>query len=112
MINHTVVYNDRIDVSEELEYHTFDAFDKLEKFIGETSVDFRTTYSKDGAKFKAQSHGHFGGVDYVASASTDDMYKSIDVLVEKLESQFRKEKGKRTSIDHNTVASSDEETEE
>lgn len=102
MIKHTIVYNDRIAVSEELEVHTVDAFDKLEKFVGNENVDFRTSYSKDGSQFKVQAHGHFSGVDYTASATSDDMYKSVDMLIEKLESQFRKEKSKRTTIDHNT----------
>ncbi|AQW88711.1 putative sigma 54 modulation protein [Erwinia phage pEa_SNUABM_50] len=112
MINHTIAYNDRIGVSEELEFHTFDEFEKLEKFIGETPVDFRTSFSKDGDKFKAHSHGHFEGVDYIATASTDDMYKSIDLLVEKLEAQLRKEKGKRTSIVRDTLIAESDEDEE
>ncbi|SOK58458.1 hypothetical protein [Yersinia phage fHe-Yen9-04] len=115
MINHTIAYNDRIGVSEELEFHTFDEFEKLEKFIGETPVDFRTSYSKDGSQFKVHSHGHYDGVDYTATASSDDMYKSIDLLVEKLEAQLRKEKGKRTNIDRDTSvleSVNDEEIEE
>jgi ribosomal subunit interface protein len=111
MFNHTIVYNDNIDVSEELEYHTIDAFQKLEKFVGETSVDFRTTYSKEGTSFKVHSYGIFDGVHYDAHSIDNDMYKSVDLMTAKLESQFRTAKGKRTNIDRETHVSETPDTE-
>lgn len=110
MFNHTIVYNDNIAVSEELEIHTIDAFYKLEKFVGENPVDFRTTYSKEGTSFKVHSHGTFDGVQYDAHVVDNDMYKGIDLMVAKLESQFRTAKGKRTKIDRDTGVQAEDET--
>lgn len=101
MIKHFIGYNDNISVSQELEQHTFNSFNKLEKFIGNDEVHFRTTYSKEGNSFKVHSHGFHNGVHLDAHSVDDDMYKSVDVVVAKLESQLRKEKGKRTNIDRN-----------
>ncbi len=111
MFNHTIVYNDNIPVSEELEIHTIDAFRKVEKFVGDTPVDFRTTYSKEGTSFKVHSHGTFDGVQYDANVVDNDMYKGIDLMVAKLESQFRTAKGKRTHIDRNVDVVVDEDVE-
>jgi len=111
MIKHTISYNDRIAVSEELEYHTFDAFNKLEKFTGEVPVDFHTSYSKEGSSFKVHSHGTFEGVAYNAQAVDDDLYKGIDLMVAKLESQFRTAKGKRTHIDRDVDVPAEDDVE-
>lgn len=105
MIKHTLVYTDNIDESVELELHTIDNFDKLEKFIGEVNVDFRTTYSKEGSDFKVHSHGLFDSVQYDATAISDDMYRSVDLMIAKLESQLRTSKGKRTHIDRDVIIS-------
>ena len=112
MISHEIVYTDNIAVSEELEFHTFDAFDKLEKFIGNVEVDFRTTYSKEGNSFKVHSHGFHNGVQLDAHVIDDDLYKGVDLMVAKLESQLRKEKGKRTNINRDIHVASEEESEE
>lgn len=112
MIHHTIVYNDNISVSEELEVHTIDTFRKLDKFIGNENVDFRTTYSKEGNSFKVHSHGVHNGVQVDAHVVNDDMYKGVDLTVAKLEAQLRKEKGKRTNIDRDTGVDSEETEEE
>jgi ribosomal subunit interface protein len=112
MIKHTISYNDRIATSEELEYHTFDAFNKLDKFTGEVNVDFHTSYSKEGSSFKVHSHGTFEGINYNAQAVDDDLYKGIDLMVAKLESQFRTAKGKRTNIDRDTGTQAEDETDQ
>ncbi len=112
MIHHEIVYNDNISVSEDLEFHTFDAFDKLEKFIGNDNVDFRTTYSKEGNSFKVHSHGVHNGVQFDAHVVDDDMYKGVDLMVAKLEAQLRKEKGKRTNINRDIDVVSEEDSEE
>ncbi|UYE98614.1 sigma 54 modulation protein/ribosomal protein S30EA [Xanthomonas phage XbC2] len=110
MFNHTIVYNDNIDVSEELEMHTIDAFRKVEKFVGETPVDFRTTYSKEGTSFKVHAHGTFDGTQFDAHSVDNDIYKSVDLMVAKLESQFRTAKSKRTSIDRDTIVQAEDES--
>lgn len=112
MIHHTIVYNDNIACSEELEVHTIDSFDKLEKFIGNDTVSFRTTYSKEGNSFKVHSHGVHNGVQFDAHAVDDDVYKGVDLTVAKLEAQLRKEKGKRTNINRDIDVVSEEESEE
>lgn len=112
MIHHTIVYNDNISVSEELEVHTIDSYNKLEKFIGNSNVDFRTTYSKEGSSFKVHAHGVHNGVHIDAHVVDDDLYKGVDIMVSKLEAQLRKEKGKRTNIDHEVNVEPDEEYEE
>ncbi len=101
MIHHEIVYNDSISMSEELEIHTINAFGKLEKFIGNDNVNFRTTYSKEGDSFKVHSHGFHNGVQFDAHAMDNDLYNGVDVMIHKLESQLRKEKEKRTSVDRN-----------
>lgn len=88
----------QFDVTEGIKTHTENQFKSLEKFIGNENVEFTVTFSKEGNMFKAHSHAHFGGVYYVASALNSDMYKSIDEVAERLETQMRKEKEKRTDI--------------
>lgn len=100
MINHIIVYTDGIDISEELEYHTFNALNKLEKFIGDNPVDLKTTYSKEGNGFKVHTHGLYDGIHFSAHSIDDDMYNCVDKVSDKLESQLRTAKGKRTNINH------------
>jgi putative sigma-54 modulation protein len=46
-----------------------------------------------GAQFIAKGHIEIGGPDLIASASSDDAYQSLDLLVDKLDGLLRRRHG-------------------
>lgn len=65
----------------------------LSKF-GESIREIRVTLSHDKVNFVAEANIHFAGHDTHATATSDNMYKSIDKMVDKVARLARDEKSK------------------
>ena len=52
--------------------------------------------TKGTTRFVAKGRIEIGGPDLIASAESDDAYKSIDLLVDKLDAALRRRAGKKT----------------
>ncbi len=76
-------------------------FKKLEKHFSHI-IDTHVTLSVD-KKFQQIAKAHMnlaGGGDIVASSTSEDMYASIDMLIDKLDEQVRKHKEKLKDKGH------------
>ena len=61
-------------------------------------LDFERTQSTEADKqFAAKGHLEIGGPDLVATVASDDAYKSLDLLVNKLDELLRRRHQKRVN---------------
>lgn len=82
-----------LKMTDGIKTHVEESFNKLtHKFP--TIHRVNVILSLDGSLQKAEANLHFHGVDFNASASTDDLYASIDELQRKLDLQLTKHKEK------------------
>ena len=87
-----------IDVTEPLRTYVSEKMTKLERhFDHVTNVHVILTLEKQAQK--AEANVHVSGADLFAQSITEDMYASIDGLVDKLDRQILKHKEKVN--DHN-----------
>jgi len=85
-----------IDVTDGLRNHITDKMDKLARhFDHVTNVHVILTVEKKAQK--AEATVHVSGADLFAQNDTEDMYASIDGLVDKLDRQIIKHKEKISS---------------
>lgn len=75
---------------------------KVEKFFG-PEVDAKATLSVQKNKQKVEVTIPFNGVILRAEEASDDMYKSIDLVISKLERQIRKQRTKLSRKNHESL---------
>lgn len=82
-----------INVTPTLREFTHTKFKKLERYSHQiTSV--HVVFTVDDMRQVAEAKIHLPGTEIYASAESEDMYKTIDMLVDKLVRQLSKHKGK------------------
>lgn len=83
------------EVSEQLETFTAEKFSRLEKLTtGITSI--HVTFDVKKLRHIAEADVHIPKSDIHAKAESEDMYKTVDFLVDKLTKQLKKHKEKLT----------------
>jgi len=86
-----------VDVTEALKAHVHDKFTRLERHFDKlVDIHVILTVERKEAQ-KAEANLHVSGQDMHAEAVTDDMYASIDSMINKLDRQIVKHKEKLTS---------------
>lgn len=90
-MNVTITFR-HVDASEAMKQHARDKVAKLQKFL-RRPVRAKVTLSLDKLKHVAETQIASGGERYEAREATDDMYASIDKVVDKIERQIRGTKG-------------------
>lgn len=75
---------------------------KVEKFFG-PEVNAKATLSVQKNKQKIEVTIPFNGIILRAEEASDDMYKSIDLVVSKLERQIRKQRTKLSRKNHESL---------
>jgi putative sigma-54 modulation protein len=83
----------QMDGSDAVKNYAQEKIGKLQKFLRE-AMRADVTLSVDGSDHVADVHIKSGHVSVHGSESSDDMYASIDLVVDKLEAQIRSDKGK------------------
>ena len=78
--------------SEAIKKHATDKLGKLQKFLRQP-MTAKITLSIDGLKQIAEARISSGGEHLEAKESSEDMYASIDRIMDKLERQIRRDKG-------------------
>ncbi|WPU63436.1 ribosome hibernation-promoting factor, HPF/YfiA family [Peredibacter starrii] len=65
--------------------------DKSEKFVKwfGPSADIRWTCWKDGVDHCSEVSVHAGHQEYFAKAHSDDLYKTFDMIVQKIQNQMK-----------------------
>lgn len=81
-----------MDASEAIKKHAAAKLGKLQKFLRQP-MTAKVTISVDKLKHVAEARISSGGAHLEAKESSDDMYASIDRMIEKLERQVRVTKG-------------------
>jgi putative sigma-54 modulation protein len=81
-----------MDASEALKKHATAKLGKLQKFLRQP-MTAKVTISVDKLKHVAEARISSGGAHLEAKESSDDMYTSIDRMIEKLDRQIRVTKG-------------------
>lgn len=71
---------------------------KLERILGHISKNIlvQVTFNVEKLRQIVQAHVHLHGADINAIAESDDMYKSIDELIAKIDRQVTKYRDKQT----------------
>ena len=85
-----------LDPSDTLKDYTRDRTGKLEKFLGANAI-LNAVLAKERESRIAELNFNFRGNNFTASDSTNDMCQSIDGVIDKLISQLKKAKEKRTN---------------
>ncbi len=83
-----------MDGTEAVKTYAHDKVAKLQKFLRQ-AMRADVTLSVDGNEHIAEVHLKSGGTHIHGSEKSDDMYASIDLVVDKLESQIRSVNGSR-----------------
>ena len=86
----------QMDASEAIKSYARDKVAKLQKFLRQP-MTAKVTLSLDKLKHVAETRISSGGSHLEAKESSDDMYASIDRVINKLERQIRGEKGSAQS---------------
>ncbi len=81
-----------MDASEAIKKHAAAKLGKLQKFLRQPMIA-KVTISVDKLKHVAEARISSGGAHLEAKESSDDMYTSIDRMIEKLDRQIRVSKG-------------------
>ncbi len=81
-----------MDASEAIKKHAAAKLGKLQKFLRQP-MTAKLTISVDKLKHVAEARISSGGAHLEAKESSDDMYTSIDRMIEKLDRQIRVSKG-------------------
>lgn len=82
-----------INITATLREFTHTKFKRLERYADKiTSV--HVVFNVDHLSQIAEAKIHLPGIEVYASADSEDMYKTIDILVDKLVRQLSKHKGR------------------
>lgn len=94
MNNSIVISGIHIDLTDGLKNHVHDKMGRLFKHnerIIRLNVELAFSHTRDHQKeFTAKGHIAVNGPDIEGSVESDDLYKSIDLLVDKLDRQISK----------------------
>lgn len=90
-MNITITFR-QLDASEAIKGYASDKCGKLQKFL-RRPMSARITLSLDKLKHMAEARISSGGAHYEARAGTNDMYASIDKVMDRLERQIRGNNG-------------------
>ncbi len=88
----------KTEATEALRKFTEDKFSRLQKYAANIT-NIHVIFSVDKLRHIAEANIHAPKTEINAKAESDDMYKTVDVLVDKLSRQLAKHKEKIT--DHN-----------
>ena len=91
-MNIQIVYKN-IDKSEAIDRYAEEKFSKLDKYF-RGDVDARVTLSMEHKTQKVDALIPYNGLYLRAEDKSDDIYKSIDLIEEKIEGQLRKYKSR------------------
>ncbi len=82
-----------LDITDALRNYVHDKFSRIDRHI-DTITSVRVTLAPEPNAHKAESTIRLAGNELFASAEAHDMYAAIDLLIDKMDGQVRKHKGK------------------
>lgn len=91
-----------IDVSDRMRGFTLSKMERLKKILGDLK-DVKAVFSTEKYRHKAEINFHFNKHDFHGAEETNDLFQSIDRVVEKLEKQARRYKDKQMARKRHTT---------
>ena len=82
----------QLEASEAVKQYANDKVGKLQKFLRQP-LSAQVTLTLDKLQHVAEVHVHAGGEHFYGSERSEDMYASIDKVIDKLDRQIRGSKG-------------------
>jgi len=99
-----------VELTPALRDYVNDKFERLQRHF-DHMTNVHTVLSVEKTRQMAEATIHLSGNNLFANAEAEDMYAAIDALVDKLDSQIRKHKGKITDHHRNDGRSRNRNTE-
>lgn len=98
-----IISGSHMDLTEALKATVIEKVDKLFRHEGtiiRIRVELGCTHKKGAEEFTAKGHIEIGGPDLHVTETTDNLYKSIDQMVDKLDRLLRQRSRKMISKRH------------
>src|SRR5436189_6194176 len=95
------ITNDGIEVTDALKQHILDKFKRLDRILTK-ATSIHVTLSIENLEQVAKALVHAHGTEFYASAESEDLYKAIDDLIDKIELQANKHKQKEKEKRHDS----------
>lgn len=92
----------QLDVTEPIREYIENKFKRIKRHFDQV-LNVHVIISVEKVRHKSEATMHIGGKDFFAESTEDHLYKSIDLLVDKLDKQIRRHKDKMTNH-HNVEA--------
>ena len=91
-----------MELTEPLKQHTKERLDKMATYLDDI-IDVHVILSVEKHRHQAEITLKTRADAFVASATTDDMYGSINQVIDKLDAQAHKQQGKRNTRPHDSA---------
>jgi putative sigma-54 modulation protein len=88
-----------LESTEAIKAHVYDKTEKLKKYF-DGKIDVTWNFSVEKLDHIAHCHILGNHMDYFGEAKSTDLYASIELAIDKIESQLRKHKEKVTNHHH------------
>jgi putative sigma-54 modulation protein len=92
----------QLDVTDSIRDYIESKFERIKRHFDQV-LNVHVIISVEKVRHKSEATMHIGGRDFFADSTEDHLYKSIDLLVDKLDKQIRRHKDKKTNH-HNDEA--------
>jgi putative sigma-54 modulation protein len=102
------ITNDGIELTEALKQLILDKFKRLERITTKATM-IHVTLSLENLEQVAKALVHAHGIEFYASAQSENLYESIDDLIDKIEHQINKHKQKEKEKRHDQTEDYSEE---
>ncbi len=83
----------QLDVTEPIKDYIDTKFERIKRHSDQV-LSVHVILSVEKIRHKSEATMHIGGKDFFAESTEDHLYKSIDSMVDKLDKQIRRHKGK------------------
>lgn len=86
----------QIDVTDSIREYIQTKLERVKRHFDQV-LNVHVIISVEKVRHKSEATMHIGGRDFFAESTEDHLYKSIDLLVDKLDKQIRRHKDKITN---------------
>ncbi|WP_223788859.1 ribosome hibernation-promoting factor, HPF/YfiA family [Marinicella meishanensis] len=92
---HLTITGHQLEVTEPIRNYIETKFERIKRHFDQV-LNAHVIISVEKVRHKSEATMHIGGKDFFADSTEDHLYKSIDLLVDKLDKQIRRHKDKVT----------------
>lgn len=99
---HLTITGHQLEVTDPIKEYIDSKFERIKRHFDQV-LNVHVIISVEKVRHKSEATMHIGGKDFFAESTEDHLYKSIDLLVDKLDKQIRRHKDKMSNH-HNVEA--------